>query len=112
MSTYGDFTRVHWGRRGKSTGRDRAGGLELFLRGDVFSTEVPYELLTLEKGNDCLKGRLGGRGIFGGIIHWYLGVYKSLYRTQQPRSTLTRDTRRLLTHIFHSATDSHGRTKP
>ena len=35
-TSFGKFTRIHWGRRGRVPGRDRVGGVELFLRSDLF----------------------------------------------------------------------------
>ena len=60
VTTMGDYTRIHFGRRARNPGTDRVGGLELFLRGDVFPTDGRYEFLQLGPDAACLKGRLGG----------------------------------------------------
>ena len=40
--TFGAFSRFHWGRRSKRTGADRAGGVDLYLRADLFPLSTSH----------------------------------------------------------------------
>ena len=66
-TTFGKFTRIHWGRCGRVPGRDRVGGIELFLRNDLFPISLNSAIIdgTWHHRYDVgrkseLLGRLGG----------------------------------------------------
>ena len=58
-STLGKFTRLHWGRKGTACGRDRAGGIELLLRADLFPRSEWHHRYDVG-ARSPLRGRLGG----------------------------------------------------